>query len=35
VREAIASLAGQDYPGLDLVFATATDDDPAVPWSRN
>ncbi|NMC50324.1 MAG: glycosyltransferase [Desulfovibrio sp.] len=31
VREAIASLAGQDYPGLELVFATATDDDPAVP----
>jgi cellulose synthase/poly-beta-1,6-N-acetylglucosamine synthase-like glycosyltransferase len=31
VREAIGSLVRQDYPGLVVVFATATDDDPAVP----
>jgi hypothetical protein len=31
VREAIGSLVRQDYPGLMAVFATATDDDAAVP----
>jgi len=31
VREALATLVRQDYPGLIVVFATATDDDPAVP----
>ncbi len=34
VREAIGSLARQDYPGLVIVFATATDDDPAVPLAE-
>lgn len=34
VREALATLAGQDYPGLVVVFATATDDDPAVPLAE-
>lgn len=34
VREALASLARQDYPGLVTVFCTATDDDPAVPLAE-